>query len=238
MATLKARKNYKEDVKKAMAPKLTKEEKKAVEKFKNDMENCKLNKQHEEQVKEFMEFLSETIRKAHEKGKNVDFFNSMKSKLSTGVVLTDNMVSAIRKCMEREKQWAKEKEAKKNEPARVITLKIKPFLMKDLKIDSRLITGTVKAESAKAWLIEGHADMLENMCWCARCGKELTEPASQTTGYGAICAEKLGIPYDPKEVLGASKAKRAKIRKQFKQKLLNQKFERWIPKSQAEVYEG
>ena len=232
---MKARRTYKEDLKKAVT---AVKEKDMVQAFEKDMKASKENSELEKQIEEFMPFLSETIRKAHEKGKNVDFFNSMKSKLSTGTILTDNMQAAIRKCMDREKQWAKEKEEKKNQPPKSITLKVKPFIMKDLGIDSRIITGVVKAESAKAWLIEGHADMLHNMSFCARCGRELTEPASQVTGFGPTCADKLGIPYDAAGVMGATKKKRESIRKQYVKKLQNQKFERWIPKSQAEVFEG
>lgn len=226
---MKAKRTYKEDIKKAS----TKAEKKMVEDFAKDMQVSQDNKAWEDQKKEFGAFLEAAAKKE----KPFQFLVDMEKNLDKGT-LSDNMMNAIRKCMDREKQWQKEKEEKKNEPARTITLKIKPFLMKDLGIDSRVITGVVKAESAKAWLLEGYADMLDNMSFCCRCGRELTEPASQTTGMGEICAEKAMIPYDPKNVLSATPKKRAAIRKSFKQTLNNQKFERWIPKSQAEVFEG
>lgn len=230
---LKAKRNYKEEV----AKKNTKAEKGLVDAYTKDMEKAKLNGAYQKQVEEFGTFLLE----ASKKDKPFQFLLDMKAKHDEGVVFTDNMANAVRKCMEREKSWAKENEAKNkaseggNYPT--ITLKIKPFLMKSLGIDSRIITGKVKAESAKAWLIEGHADMLENMSFCARCSKQLSEPASQVTGFGAVCAGKLGIPYDAQGVLGMTKAQRKKIRQQFVKTLHNQTFERWIPKSQSEVFE-
>jgi hypothetical protein len=235
---MKAKRSYKENLqkvqeKKAAAPKLTKEEKKIADNFARDMERAKEEKQYEEQCAEFETFL----RNAAAKNKPFQFLVDMHDKLVVhGSLLSENMVAALRKCKEREEQWAKERETKKDAPARSITLKVKPFIMKKLNIDSRIITGLVKAESKNAWLIEGHADMLENMCFCARCGRELTEPASQVTGFGAVCADKLGIPYDAAGVLQASKKERAKIRKEYQKKLHNQKFECWIPKSQAEEF--
>lgn len=142
--------------------------------------------------------------------------------------LTDNMLTAVRRCMKRAEDWA-------NGKPRKITLKISPFIMRELGIDSRVITGNIKAETAKAWLIEGYADMVENLSYCARCGRELTEPASQVTGFGETCAKKMGIPYDPSGVLSAPERVRKEIRNQFRKKLNNQKFTRWIPKSRAEV---
>jgi hypothetical protein len=226
---LKAKRTYKEDVKKAV----TKAEKKMIEAFEKDMQNSQTDKEWADQKKEFGKFLEA----AAGKDKPFQFLVDMKKRLDEGT-LTENMVAAVRKCMDREKQWAKQKEEKASQPPRTITLKIKPFMMKELGIHSRVITGVVKAESAKAWLIEGHADMLESMSFCCRCGRQLTEPASQVTGMGEICADKAGVPYDAAGVLAMNKKQRAAIRKQFVKTLHNQKFERWIPKSQAEVFEG
>lgn len=175
------------------------------------------------QKQEFMQYL---IDKQKAQPYN-DFFKSMALKLSYGL-LSENMVSALRKCKDKDEGKAAPF------PERSIVLKIKPWLMKDMAIDSRIISGTVKAESAKAYLITGHADMLMNACWCVRCGKELTEPASQLTGMGATCADKAGIPYDSAGVLVASQAERRAIRQQFLRKFHSQTFERWIPKSQVE----
>jgi hypothetical protein len=230
---LKAKRTYKEEV----AKKVTKADKALTDAYTKDMEKAKLNGAYQKQIEEFGTFLTEASKKT----KPFQFLLDMKAKHDEGAVFTDNMANAVRKCMEREKEWTKQNEEKKkaseagNYPT--ITLKIKPFLMKSLGIDSRIITGKVKAESAKAWLVEGYADMLTDMTFCARCSKQLTEPASMVTGFGATCADRLGIPYDPAGVLGMSKAERKKVRQQFVKKLNNQKFERWIPKSQAEVFE-
>lgn len=175
------------------------------------------------QKEEFMAYL---IDKQKQQPDN-EFFRSMALKLSYGL-LSENMIGALRKC--------KDRDAGKAEPfpERPIVLKLKPWMMQSMNLDSRIISGTVKAESAKAYLIAGHADMLMNACWCMRCGRELTEPASQLTGLGAICASKLNVPYDVNDILSASKAERKAIRQQFLMKFHSQTFERWIPKSQVE----
>lgn len=187
-----------------------------------------------EQMNEFETFLNEAVVKPSAFG----FFVDMHKRLvKDGDTLTDNMVTALRKCKTRDDVNSKKKRDEAGE-LRTITLKIAQFLMKSLELDSRIITGKILAESPKAWLIEGYADMAKNISYCVRCGRELKEPASQITGMGEICAEKAGVPYDPTEVLGASDKERAKIRKQFIKKLNNQKFQTWIPKSKAEVIEG
>lgn len=228
---LKAKRNYKETV--------AKKESKQVKSDKAKIKKQEEENQYEAQCNEFETFL----RKAVAKDKPFQFLVDMHEKLIVhGFLLTDNMANAVRKCMKREEEWAKKREEQQKASEAgdypTITIKVKPFIMKDLKLDSRIITGKVKAESAKAWLIEGHADMLENMSWCCRCGRQLKEPASQITGMGETCAGNAGVPYDPTNVLKASKKERTKIRKQFTKKLHAQKFERWIPKSQAEVFEG
>ena len=229
---MKARRTYKEDLKKAAT---AVKEKDMVQAFEKDMKQAQENKELENQLAEFKEFLSAAAAKPKPFGFLLDMYHRL---VVTKNPLSENMQAAVHKCMDREKEWTQKKEDKKAGKLETITLKVKPFIMKDLGIDSRIITGVVKAESAKAWLIEGHADMLHSMSFCARCGKELTEPASQVTGFGPTCADKLGIPYDAENVKSASKKKRESIRKQYQKKLHNQTFERWIPKSQAEVFEG
>lgn len=233
---LKARKNYKKTVEQ--------KEKELVEQYTKDMTKKTTPKKPEksendtwlEQCLEFETFLTEAISKNKPFGFLVDMHKRL---IEDGYILTDNMVKAVRKCIKREEEWKKEREQKASEPQEVrsITLKIKPFIMKDLGIDSRVITGNVKAETGKAWLIEGKADMLASMSFCARCGRQLNEPASQITGFGEVCAGKAGIPYDKEGVLGMTKRQRTAIRKKFLKKLNNQTFERWIPKSQAEEME-
>lgn len=194
----------------------------------------KKDSQVEAQCEEFETFLRNAIAKP----KPFQFLVDMHEKLIIqGHPLSENMENAIRKCMEREKEWEAKKASSEAGDYPTITLKVKPFIMKDLGIDSRIITGKVKAESGKAWLIEGHADMLENVSFCVRCMRQLTEPASQITGMGSTCAEKAGVPYDSQNILNASKKEREKVRKQFIKKLHKQRFERWIPKAQAEVFD-
>ena len=213
---------------------LPKTEQEIVEQYMKDVQESKEQAQLKSQDQEFRAYLERKVANTPEK--YVGFFRDMLKYMNDGVILTDGMVNALRKCIQRDIQRDQEFEAKRNNlqsAQRPITLKIKPWLMKDMGIDSRIISGVVKAESAKAYLIEGNADMLVNACWCMRCGRELTEPASQVTGFGEWCASKIGIPYRT-DILLASAKVRKEIRMQFVRKLHDQKFERWIPKSQVE----
>ena len=221
---LKARRDYKDIVKQTEEVKVLITQ---AQKTKATKELPKDDSELQAQRVEFGAYLNNKV--AHQPSR---FFLDMKAKLDEGTELTPNMVKAIRNAMERDTAQASKTES--SEECETITLKLRPFLMQAMELDSRIITGKVLKETQKAWLIEGHADMLEHMSWCVRCGRKLTEPASQITGMGAICAEKSGMEYDPKEVLGASKKKRDAIRKSFQKKLRAQKFERWIPKSGAE----
>jgi len=224
MKALKAKRNYKQLI----------NEKEASKALARDMEQAKEAGKLKAHHDEFFPYIHSKMQG----GQKVSPFiqNMAKRLLVDEEPFTDNMVNALRKMMGEEKAPKTEKSEEKE--YKTITLKVKPFIMQELGIDSRIITGKIKAESAKAWLIEGYADMVEGISFCVRCMKELKEPASQVTGMGAICAGKAGIPYDPKNVLGMSKKEREKIKKQFIQKLQKQKFERWIPKSQAEVFEA
>ena len=201
------------------------------------MEAPKLTKeeiQMASQLKEFGEYLAEKIKVS-----DFPFFTDMYKKLVLGITLTPNMEDALRRCItkdaEREANKLKPVEQKPVEQKDLpkITCKIRQWIMKQNNLDSRIISGVIKRETAKAYLIEGHADMIEGS-WCMRCGRELTEPASMVIGYGAICCEKVGIPY-PDAILTASKAKRKAIRKELLKVLHAQKFELWIPKSQVET---
>ena len=178
------------------------------------------------QQEEFLPYLEEKLQK-----KENEFFRSMYTKLTSGILLTENMVKALRKCMERDRNGYEQKQP---EDVLVLTLKVKQWWAKKHNLDSLIITGVVKAETQKAYLMEGHADMIEKLNYCVRCGRELTEPASMVTGMGKVCADKAGIPYDPEGVLGASKAERKKIRERFIRKLREQRFEAWVPKSQID----
>lgn len=161
------------------------------------------------------------------------FFKAMYTTLENGTALSDGMVAALDKCMARDAEY----EAKKDQPVDEsklpkITLKMRQWWIKENKLDSRVITGVILRETAKAYLIKGHADMVE-ATYCMRCGRELTEPASMVVGYGSECCEKLGIPY-PADIKAASKRERQAIRKKLLKVLHNQTFECWVPKSQIE----
>lgn len=206
-------------------------EKKIVDMYVSDMQASQEKGKQTAISNELLPYLAGKV----EKGAKNEFFLAMYDKLMNGYELTENMVNAVRKCM---KQDA-EREAQKDQPVDesklpVKSFKVKQWWMKQNNLDSRVITGAVLRETSKAYLIKGHADMLENTCFCVRCGRELTEPASQITGMGVVCADKAGVPYDPTDVMSASPAKRKKIREQFITKLHNQQFEAWVPKSQIE----
>jgi hypothetical protein len=158
-------------------------ESKARKAFKKDTEhmNTKFSLVCLAQRAEFLDWINGEFEKAGKEGRRLsDFFTSMRTKLICADALSENMVNALRKCKDRPAL----SEVKKDAKTVVLTLKIKKFLQKQLELDSRVITGVVKCESAKAYLMEGHADMLSTMSWCMRCGKGLTQPASYTIGFG------------------------------------------------------
>jgi hypothetical protein len=157
------------------------------------------------------------------------FFVDMFRKLQTDEVLTENMTIALDKCMNREKTAVVEKPEAE---CRSVTLKMRQWWTKEKKLDSRVITGKILRETGKAYYIKGYADMVEGS-FCARCGRELTEPASMLIGFGSDCCAHLGIAY-PTNILTATKKERLAVRKQLLKVLHNQVFEAWIPKSQIE----
>lgn len=184
------------------------------------------------QRKEFLEWLNAKVETT-----TFSFFTDMLERLFNNQTLTPNMVVALRKCVVQDA----ERKANKANPHKPVdekdlpevTFKMKQFWAKKNDLGSRVITGKVLRETAKAYLLKGHADMVEGS-WCMRCGRELTEPASMVIGYGAVCCEKLGISY-PSDILTSSKKERLAIRKKIMVVLHNQTFETWIPKSQIEA---
>ena len=187
--------------------------------------------EYKTQKKAFEAFL---IEEYNMKPRN-PFLVSMHDRHMRGEILSPRMVAAIEKCMEQRKTEALENADKK---PRIVTIAIPQFIMQNLGIESRIVTGEIINETEKAWYIKGHADIVENLSWCVRCGKELKEPASQVTGMGATCAKKMGIPYDAKGVLSMTKRQRTAIRKKFQKHLKNQTFMEWLPKSRCSIVEG
>lgn len=183
----------------------------------------------DKQAAEFREYLKEKTKSAPDN----KFFSKMLLCIQFGEELTENMENAIRKCIANDEVRKKRQNAKPEELP-TITLKLKRWLMKEIGIDSLVITGKVRWESTKAWMIEGYADMPADCSFCVRCGRPLTEPASIIAGMGAICAEKAQHPY-PAELLNLPAKQKHAYRKKLQAVLQNQKFERIIPKSQAEV---
>lgn len=182
----------------------------------------------DEQRAEFYEFVETYVMDLNKKPN--DFIASMLVRMRNKRPLTENMVNALRKFMQPKQEHPRVKDESKLPKA---SFKVKQWWVKQNSINSRIVSGTILAETARAYLVKGYADMLENTSFCIRCGRELTEPASMVTGLGAICASKLGMPYQS-DILSLPKKERQKIRQQYVALLNNQKFELWIPKSQVE----
>lgn len=176
---------------------------------------------------EFLEWLNAKVETT-----SFAFFTDMLEKIFNNQTLTPNMVAALRKCMVQDAERANPTKPVNEKDLPEVTFKMKKFWMTKNDLGSRVITGKILRETAKAYLLKGHADMVEGS-WCMRCGKELTEPASMLIGYGPTCCEKLGVPY-PSNILTASKKERLAIRKKLMTVLHAQEFEAWVPKSQIE----
>lgn len=201
-----------------------------VVEFEKDMQAGKDAAALKEQAAEFTTYLQAKISK----GGKVSFFESMFKKITDGVLLTENMINAVRKCMNEDSNKAAPAPDAPIDYTKLpsMTLKMKQWWMKANKLESRVITGYIVKETAKAYLIHGHADMIEG-CWCMRCGRPLTLPASYTIGFGADCASKVGVPY-PGDLNTMSAKKKAAYKKTILKTLHNQKIEAWVPKSQVE----
>lgn len=196
-----------------------------------DMTPSKEDLQHKAQLNKYGAYIEKKLETWQS-----EFLLSMKEKLQNKDTLTPNMEAALDKMMARDAEYEAKKSGKSQEPTRQITCKMKQWWCKEHNIDSRVITGMILAESAKAYLVKGYADMTTGT-YCMRCGRELTEPASMLIGFGAECCEHLGIPY-PSDVKTTSKKERMAIRQQLIKVLHNQVFEAWVPKSQiSEVIE-
>ena len=146
------------------------------------------------------------------------------------VILTDNMVNALRKCIARQAEWDAQKQQKANAPIVRKSFKMKAWWCKANSMDSRVITCEIEAETAKAYKVKAHADIVSG-CWCMRCGQELTQPASFTIGFGEHCASEVGVPY-PKDLNNMSKSEIKKYRERLLGILRKQVFDGWLPKSQ------
>lgn len=186
----------------------------------------------EAQKNEFEAWLEDKV-----KASNFQFFADMLQKIKKNQTLTPNMEAALQKCMKQDAERTVQPKSADASPVNIeslptITLKMKQWWTRQQDLGSRVITGKILRETAKAYHIKGHADMIEGT-WCMRCGKELTEPASMVIGYGPTCCAKLGVPY-PDDIKTASKKERQAIRKKLMVVLHNQTFEAWVPKSQIE----
>jgi hypothetical protein len=175
-------------------------------------------------MSKYADFLNEVV----EKGTKSNFLLAMHERLKKGYALTENMEKALDDAISKSKpantSVAKPKDTK--------TLKMRKWWVNATGIDSRVITVDIYAETERAFKVIGHADIV-NGSWCMRCGRKLTQPASFTIGFGADCAEKIGLPY-PKELNTMSEFERQEYKEKLLGILRNQTFEVWLPKSQIE----
>jgi hypothetical protein len=156
----------------------------------------------------------------------------MTKKIRDGVILTDNMVNALRKCMTKQAEWDAQKQAQANQPKKTVrkSFKMKAWWCKANNLSSRVITCDIEVETAKAFKVEAHADIIINGSWCMRCGQKLTQPASFTIGFGETCASEVGVPY-PSDLNNMTKKELKKYREQLLGVLRKQVYSGWLPKS-------
>jgi hypothetical protein len=167
------------------------------------------------------------LNKKLQEGTTSKFLLAMHERINNKQNLTENMLKALNDAMSREQANTSTEKDKK-------TFKMSKWWMRVNGFHSLVITAEVEIETAKAYKIKGHADIQEG-CWCMRCARPLTQPASFTIGYGAECASKIGVPY-PAELNKMSRDDIDAYREKVLGLLKEQTFEGWIPKSQiAEV---
>ena len=171
-------------------------------------------------MNKYLTFLQGKIAEGTKSG----FLQSMYERLQKGWALTPNMVKALDDAIARD-----ERNANPVKPRKI--LKLSKWWMKKQGFYSMVLNASIEVETVKAYKVVGHADIMHGT-WCVRCGRELTQPASFTIGYGSDCAKKVGIPY-PKALNAMSDADVEKYREELLGKLKEQVFEGWIPKSQV-----
>jgi hypothetical protein len=179
------------------------------------------------QYQQFAEFLNEKVATTKS-----DFIKAMHQRLAEGKELTPNMVSSLQNAILRDQQYKKDRAERENAPKPTKTFKMRKWWVNEIGLHSRVVTVEIHAETERAYKVTGHADIV-NGSWCMRCGRKLTQPASFTIGFGAECADKVGIPY-PKELNTMSE----KELKEYREKLLGilqeQTIDMWLPKSQID----
>src|SRR5690606_9491057 len=106
-----------------------------------------------------------------------------------------------------------------------VGVRVPSWLAFKLRLVSMELEGTVEAVTPKALLFNGSAVVRESRS-CLRCGREITNPASQLAGYGPECSRKLGIPreFSAEDIA----AIRAAVKSQTKLQV-------WLPRAQVEV---
>lgn len=94
------------------------------------------------------------------------------------------------------------------------------------------IEGVVTKETEKAIFMEGSAWVEDAIC-CARCGRELTHPASRLVGIGPECAAKWLVYYPSRNLEDWTEEEL----KALKAKVGERKVACWLPKSAIEKVE-
>lgn len=162
----------------------------------------------------FTKFVKEKRKEAPEN----DFWFSMEKGLEN-LFLTENQIAAVKRQMDRKKG--------NGEPIhKNVVIEIPRWLAAQHGI-AKVVQGDVIAQSAKAYLVKGHA-VAQPSDTCLRCGLTLTHPISLKVGYGAECCEKLGIPWEAT----------AKDIKKLKKRIEEIKYEGWLPKSRVTFLAG
>lgn len=181
----------------------------------------------QEQKRAFLAFVDSKISTT----KN-DFIKAMHERLHKNIPLTPNMISALQRCVDGEKNLKSQNQSSQDLPKEKKKFKIKKWLMNQLGLDSRYVKVEIERESARAYKVNGHADYYKTSS-CMRCGRTLTQPASITVGFGADCASKMGVDY-PEELNGMNEEAAEVYRTIMQGKLRDQKIDGWLPKSQIE----
>lgn len=88
------------------------------------------------------------------------------------------------------------------------------------------IEGVITKETEKAIFIEGSVWIEDAIC-CARCGRELTHPASRLVGVGPECAAKWLVYYPSRKIEDWTEEELNAL----KAKVGERKVSAWLPKS-------
>lgn len=163
---------------------------------------------------------------------DTSFLKGMQEHIEKKEMLSEKMVQVLKDMQVKDRTYEASKikqDREAGKPVATLGVLVKRWWATKNQLNCRTFTFDVYVETPRAYKVKGTADIIEGT-FCFRCGKQLTEVASQTIGFGEICAKKVGVPY-PVNIVQATKEERDSYREKVQKIVKDVAFEGWLPKS-------